>query len=140
MVTKKEEQKKEPTEKAMAIAGKDISTAGFAVAIASIFTNFFTLGLTAVVGLVLSIIGRVQSSKAGHPNPLALAGIIISGVVMALTFILVMFFVMLFVFSASRGDYRDIQCETDMSVFSAECHDPDTGSDSPMYRYPHSKS
>lgn len=84
------------------IPGQSISTAGFAVAIASIFTNFFTLGVMAIVGLALSIIGRIQTTKAGHPSGLALAGIIIAGVVSFLTFVCFIFFFLLAIFAADH--------------------------------------
>lgn len=87
-MTASEEKKPIHKQKSVAVEvpGRDLSTAGFAVAVASIFTNIFTLGLVAIVGLALSIIGRVQTSRAGQPNAYALAGIIIAGIVMVLTF------------------------------------------------------
>lgn len=45
----------------------------------------FTLGIVAMVGLGLSIAGRVQSKKGGKANGLALAGIIISSIVAVVT-------------------------------------------------------
>lgn len=67
-------------------AGRDISLVGFIFAVASIFVNLFTFGGMSLAGLVLSIIGRIQTTKAGQPNAYALAGIIVSGVVTVLTF------------------------------------------------------
>lgn len=140
MATTKEHKSEQHSKKEAEIKGRDISTAGFAVAIASIFTNLFTLGLTAVVGLVLSIIGRVQTSRAGHPSPLALAGIIISGAVMALTFMLFMFFVVLVLLAASRDGYgpHDMNCEEGQQGFGWECQVP--GEDAPLFNYPHTRS
>lgn len=97
MPTKSEEKSvKEPTEKpvveAVTNTGENIATAGFAIAIASIFTNFFSFGVMALAGLVLSIIGRVQTKRAGRPSGVALAGIIISSVVMFFTLIAFVFF------------------------------------------------
>jgi hypothetical protein len=117
------------------VAGKDMATAGFAVAVASIFTNIFTFGLIAVIGLVLSIMGRVQTAKAGHPSNLALAGIIISGVVMALTFMLFMFFLMLAILSANAepatGGSGE-RCTTSMMrVYGETC----VQQDSPLYQF-----
>lgn len=70
-----------------ATPGKGLSIAGFVISLLSIFTNLFTLGIVAVVGLGLSIAGRVQSKKGGKPNGMALAGIIISSIVAAITII-----------------------------------------------------
>ena len=109
MPTKLEEK---PTEKvstkSSAKTGENLSTAGFAIAVASIFTNFFSLGIMAIVGLVLSIMGRVQTKRAGHPSNMALAGIIISGVVMFLTFVAFVFFFILMIASSRH----QIDCDT----------------------------
>jgi len=67
------------------VPGKALSIAGFSVALVSAFINIFTFGIVAVVGLGLSIAGRVQSKKAGKANGLALAGIIISSIVAVIT-------------------------------------------------------
>lgn len=69
------------------VPGKALSIAGFSVALASIFINLFTLGIIAVVGLGLSIAGRIQSKKGGKANGLALAGIIISSIVAVVTLV-----------------------------------------------------
>lgn len=135
MVTKKETKKTETSEKLVKttkVAGDDISTAGFAIAVASVFTNFFTLGLTAVVGLVLSIMGRVQTSKAGHPNSLALAGIIISACVMVLTFIAFSFFLIVFLMAGSELK-SDLNCE-DGSIAS-EIHCAEAGDKAPVRQF-----
>jgi hypothetical protein len=87
--------------------GQSLAIAGFAVAVASIFTNFFTLGIMAIVGLVLSIMGRVQTSRAGRPNGLALAGIIISAIVGFLTLIT---YVVLFVALIFASDHTHPMC------------------------------
>ena len=73
------------------VPGKALSIAGFSVALASVILNMFTLGIIAVVGLGLSIAGRVQSKKAGKANGLALAGIIISSIVAVVTLIFFVF-------------------------------------------------
>lgn len=135
-MNKTERPKKKKVVTSANVPGKDISTAGFAVAVASIFTNLFTFGLTALVGLTLSIIGRIQTSKAGYPNSLALAGIIISGIVMALTFIAFVFFLMLIVMSPpSHKDASDIMCEEGVSSFWQDCEE-DQGKPMP---YPHNQ-
>lgn len=105
--------------------GRDISTAGFAVAIASLFVNIFTLGIAAVVGLVLSIIGRVQTAKAGQPSTLALIGIIVSSVSMALTFLTFMLLAMLAIIAADTN--RD----------GGNLDDSD---DKPFYEYDYNRS
>ena len=72
---------------AQSVPGNGLSIAGFAVALVSLVLNFFTFGIPAIVGLVLSIIGRVQTKRAGKPSGLALAGIIISAVAAVITLI-----------------------------------------------------
>lgn len=110
------------------VPGDDISVIGFAVAIASIFINFFTFGLTALVGLGLSIMGRMQSSKAGRPNGLALAGIIISGITIFLTFVAFSLLVLLVVLASVGSDTdvkSNIECES--NAFSIECREKSDG-------------
>ena len=84
------------------VPGKALSIAGFSVALASVILNMFTLGIIAVVGLGLSIAGRVQSKKAGKANGLALAGIIISSIVAVVTLIFFVFGVVVGVQYASQ--------------------------------------
>ncbi len=140
MLTKQPSDRKDSKAAPRELPGQGISTAGFAVAVASIFTNFFTLGVMAIVALVLSIVGRVQTSKAGHPSGLALAGIIISSVVGFLTFAGFIFFLMLAIFAADHpapvcdGWHDDaIACEQD-----GWDHYDDRGM--PRYRYNASES
>ena len=140
--SKVSKQKKADEKPKQTIATKDtLSTAGFAVAIASIFTNIFTLGVVAVVGLVLSIIGRVQTSRAGHPSGLALAGIIISATVMVFTFLFFILLILLLVFAVNR--YQE-ECEIGMSAAdSQECYSreiekdllPGREDENPLYRF-----
>lgn len=111
--------------------GKDMSTAGFAISVASIFINFFTLGILAIVGLVLSIIGRVQTSKTGRPSSLALAGIIISSVVIALSALVFLFVVFAAIISSSdprfwhdeSGSSLESDCDLPQYRMNAECRD-----------------
>jgi len=98
--------------------GESIATAGFAIALASIFTNFFSFGLMAVAGLVLSIVGRVQTKRAGRPSNLALAGIIISGVVMFLTLVT---FILFFVLLINAGSKHQIDCDSPKYVEHDVC-------------------
>lgn len=65
--------------------GRGLGIAGFVVSLVSLLLNFVTFGILSVVGLVLSIIAKVKSKRAGQPNGLALAGIIISIVSCVLT-------------------------------------------------------
>ncbi len=91
-----------------ATPGKGLSIAGFIVALISIFTNLFTLGIVAVVGLGLSIAGRVQSKKGGKPNGMALAGIIISSIVAAVT---VVVFVLGIIAGISYASQMNAKCK-----------------------------
>lgn len=91
------------------INGERLASAGLALSIASIFTNVFTFGILAIVSLVLSIMGRIQTKKTGAPSGLALAGIIISGIVMFLSF---MGFIMLVVFAMLSGGNYGIDCNS----------------------------
>lgn len=121
--------------------GKDMSTAGFAISVASIFINFFTLGLLAIVGLVLSIIGRVQSSKTGNPNSLALAGIIISGIVIALSTLAFLLVVFAAIISSSdprfwqdeSGSSLEQDCSQPGNRMSAECRDERRSGQEPLF-------
>lgn len=121
--------------------GKDMAMAGFAIAIASIFTNIFTFGVMAIAGLVLSIIGRVQTSKAGRPNNYALAGIIISASVMVLTFMAFIFFVTLAILAASEDERSpsNIHCDGSLQDMYVECKTPEQ-LDTPSNLYPHTQS
>lgn len=121
--------------------GKDMAMAGFAISVASIFTNIFTFGVMAIAGLVLSIIGRVQTSKAGQPNNYALAGIIISASVMVLTFVGFIFFLTLAILAASENERpaSEIHCDGSLQDMHVECQTP-SGSDEPSNRYPHTQS
>lgn len=109
--------------------GKDMSTAGFAISVASIFINFFTLGLLAIVGLVLSIIGRVQTSKAGNPSGMALAGIIISSIVIALSTLAFLFFAFVAIIAGPDSRFwheetspsMEIDCDHPRHRMSDEC-------------------
>lgn len=112
------EKKAEKPATQASLSGENIATAGFAIAIASIFTNFFTLGVMAIVGLTLSLIGRVQTKRAGRPSSMALAGIIISSVVMVLSFIAFIFFLMLVVIGGSR---HQIDCDSPRYVENGVC-------------------
>lgn len=103
-------------------AGKDISMVGFIMAVASIFVNIFTFGGMSLAGLVLSIIGRVQSSKVGYPNAYALAGIIISAVVTVLTFVLLAILAFWLLSQPDEGYYIDCSGEYE---HSSECQGDD---------------
>lgn len=137
---KKTERPKKKIKKVVTSAnapGKDISTAGFAVAVASIFVNIFTFGLTAAVGLTLSIIGRIQSAKAGQPNGLALAGIIISGIVMTLTFLAFIFLMVLVIMAPPSHEGTDsTSCDSETSSFWEDCGEDQ---EKPL-PYPHNQS
>ncbi|MEP7205005.1 MAG: hypothetical protein ABI716_02335 [Candidatus Saccharibacteria bacterium] len=76
-----------PYQVTASVPGSGLSIAGFVISLVAIVSNFFTFGLVAVLGFVLSIIGRIQTKRAGHPSGLALAGIIISVVSGVLTFV-----------------------------------------------------
>ncbi len=52
-----------------------LSIAGFIVSIASLFLGFF--GITGVVGITLSAVGRSQAVREGGKTGLATAGIIL---------------------------------------------------------------
>lgn len=67
--------------------GKTLGLAGFIVSLLSAFINVFTFGIPAIIALVLSILGLNKSKKAGHKNGLALAGVIISAIVIVLTLV-----------------------------------------------------
>jgi hypothetical protein len=123
------------------ITGDNLSVAGFAVAIASIFINFFTFGLTALVGLGLSIMGRVQTSKAGRPSGLALAGIIISGIVIFLTFIAFSLLVLLLVLASVGTTDADVKSNIECQgrAFSVECREKNNTS-SPTHEFRHDRS
>ncbi len=61
--------------------GKGLGIAGFVLSLCSFFScciHPFVAFFLIIVGMVLSIVGRVQSKKAGFPNGLATAGMIIS--------------------------------------------------------------
>lgn len=66
--------------------GTGLSVAGFSVSIVALLTNAFLIGIPAIVGFILSLIGRIQTKRSGAPSGLALAGIIISVVSAVLTF------------------------------------------------------
>lgn len=57
-----------------------LSTAGFICSLC----GFITCGLTSIIGLILSIIGLSNSKKAGESDGLAIAGIIISAIPLAI--------------------------------------------------------
>ncbi|HEU5222563.1 MAG TPA: DUF4190 domain-containing protein [Candidatus Lumbricidophila sp.] len=61
------------------VPGKGLSIAGLILAF---------LAPLALIGLILSIVGRVQAKKAGAPTGIATAGIIVSIVVMVFTAII----------------------------------------------------
>ncbi|AKM80221.1 TPA: hypothetical protein DDX46_02700 [Candidatus Saccharibacteria bacterium] len=65
--------------------GAGLSVAGFSVSIVALLTNAFLIGIPAIVGFILSLIGRIQTKRSGAPSGLALAGIIISSVSAVLT-------------------------------------------------------
>lgn len=85
------------TARPQAYPGKKIGLAGFII---SFITN--------PLGLILSIVGYVQSKRAGYKNPLALAGIIIGSVFMVLA-VIVMSFAMVILFNKSSSLFE--QCE-----------------------------
>lgn len=122
--------------------GKDMSTAGFAISIASIFINFFTLGILAIVGLVLSIIGRVQTSKTGRPNSMALAGIIISSIVIALSTLAFLFFIFVAIIAGSdsrlwheeSGSSLESECSQPEHRMSEDCRNTRDGQE-PMFEF-----
>ena len=64
-----------------------LSIAGFVCSL----LGFITCGITSTIGLILSIIGLVDSSKKGQKDGLAIAGIIIS----AIPIVVFMFFIVL---------------------------------------------
>lgn len=99
-------------------AGRDISLVGFIFAVASIFVNFFTLGGMSLAGLALSIVGRVQTTRAGRPNAYALAGIIVSSIVTVITFALFMVLATWFLTQPDEGYYIDCSGEYE---YTAEC-------------------
>ena len=65
---------------------KSLSTAGFICSLC----GFITCGITSIVGLVLSIIGLSNSKKEGQSDGLAIAGIVIGALPIALGIIFVM--------------------------------------------------
>lgn len=126
----KEAKEKDATNKNS--AGRDISLVGFVFAVASIFVNLFTFGGMSLAGLILSIVGRIQSTKAGQPNAYALAGIIVSGVVTVLTFAMFALVAMwLLTPGYDEGYYIDCSGEYE---HSAECQADD------MPPYPQTQS
>lgn len=71
--------------------GKGLGIAGFVVSLVSIPFGMITLGIMSLVGLILSIVAKKKSKKAGQPNGLAVAGIIISIISLVGTLLLVGF-------------------------------------------------
>ena len=61
-------------------ASNGLSIAGFIVSIASLFLGLF--GITGVVGVTLSAVGRSQAVKEGGKTGLATAGIVL-GIIVA---------------------------------------------------------
>ncbi len=62
---------------------RTLSTAGFICSLC----GFLTCGITSVVGLILSIIGLSESKKNGKSDGLAIAGIVISSIPLAILLI-----------------------------------------------------
>lgn len=85
------------------VPGKGISVAGFILAL----LGLVTFGLTSLIGLILSIIGRVQTKRVGQPSGMALAGIIISIITMIIGVIVA---VLLFIFVFSQGAKLQDEC------------------------------
>ena len=79
MEEKKDEVKQE-TKTTSSVKRSGLTTAGFICSL----LGFITCGITSIVGLILSIIGYSDSKKNGKPDNLALAGIIISAIPVAL--------------------------------------------------------
>lgn len=119
----KEEKEKGVTNKEET-AGRDISLVGFIFAVASIFVNLFTFGGMSLAGLVLSIIGRIQTSKVGQPNAYALAGIIVSGVVTVLTFVVFALLAAWLLVPRTDEEGRYIDCSGEYE-YSVECQTED---------------
>lgn len=69
--------------------GKTLGIVGLVLGI----VGFFILFLAPIAGLVVSIIGRNKSKRAGHKNGLAVAGIIVSIVALLANIIAVIVFV-----------------------------------------------
>ena len=76
------EEKKENSAKNVQRSG--LTTAGFVLGI----LGFVTCGLTSLIGLILSIIGLSDSKKKGQADGLAIAGIVLSAIPMAIGVIL----------------------------------------------------
>ena len=82
--------------------GKGLGIAGFVISLCSFFScciHPFVAFFLIIVGMVLSIVGRVQSKKAGFQNGLATAGMIISivhAVIWILLFALVLILPLVF--------------------------------------------
>lgn len=83
--------------------GKGLATAGFVLAL----IGLVSFGLTSLIGLILSIIGRVQTKRAGQPSGLALAGIIVSIITMIIGIIAA---VLIFVFFVSESAKLQNEC------------------------------
>ncbi|MBE5778544.1 MAG: hypothetical protein E7331_04340 [Clostridiales bacterium] len=58
-----------------------LSIAGFVVSCCSILIPIY--GLVGLVGMILSIVGRIQASKNGQATGLANAGIILGAIMLA---------------------------------------------------------
>lgn len=86
------------------------SIAGFICAICGLFT----LGISSIVGLILSIVGLSESKKRGETDGFALAGIIISAVVIVLT-LLVFIISILTVSTVANSVYSSVDTTEDIS-------------------------
>lgn len=71
--------------------GKTLGVVGLTLGIVGFFIAF----LAPIAGLVVSIIGRNRSKRAGHKNGLALAGIIVSSVALVVNIISLIVFISL---------------------------------------------
>lgn len=89
---------------AQQVPGKGLATAGFILAL----IGLVSFGFTSLIGLILSIIGRVQTKRAGQPSGLALAGIIVSIITMIIGIIVAVLF---FIFFFSQGAKLQSECQ-----------------------------
>lgn len=77
----------EKKEKNVPVKRSGLTTGGFICSL----LGFITCGITSIIGLILSIIGYSDSKKNGKPDNLALAGIIISVIPLAIVVLFIVF-------------------------------------------------
>lgn len=68
------------------VPGKGIAIAGMVIGIVALLLAIFSIGFTlGLIGLVLSVVGLMQAKKAGKKNGMAMVGIILGVLAIALS-------------------------------------------------------